>query len=318
MIHYLKHMILMLTTHETNETHEFCFETWGATLSESFEQRLSGEYQLLSTKLQQAADFVVSHPVDIATRSLRSISKDAGLAPATFSRMSRAIGYDSYEELREVMRSSISTRANSFSDRIVRLQKEHGEEHLGFLPNHFMACSDNLRSFVETIDMDRMEVAVDRLHASRRVLVAGSLGSTGIAEYLAYMASFITDKWSMANRMGASLASGLVGLQKDDALIVITKPPFASQSILAAKEAQDCGAYVIVITDTHSCPALAHASEGFIIPTESQHFFSSYAATLVLAESIIGMLASRAGPDARERINLVEDRNRRLNEVWGG
>lgn len=73
---------------------------------------------------------------------------------------------------------------------------------------------------------------------------------------------------------------------------------------------------MIVITDTHTCPALAHASAHFITPTESQHFFSSYAATLVSCEIMIGMLAGRAGPPARARIADVESRNRRLNEVW--
>ena len=149
-------------------------------------------------------------------------------------------------------------------------------------------------------------------------LVLGALGSTGVAEYLTYMASFIVDNWNMASRMGASLGSGLVGMSDRDVLIVITKPPFACNSIKAAQEANEAGAFVLVITDTHTCPALQHSSASFIVPTESQHYFSSYASTLVLSEIMIGMLAGRAGPLARERITEVEDKNRRLSEVWGG
>lgn len=284
----------------------------------SFEQRLTSEYQLLSARLKQAADYVVANPVEIATRSLRSISKDADLAPATFSRLSRAIGYDSYEDLREMMRETLDSRQNSFSDRVGKLQEEHKEGQKDFLPEQLAACSRNLEILGDCIDAQVLEVAVEHLHKARQVLLVGGLGSTGIAEHMNYMASFIADNWYLAGRMGASLASGMVGLDKNDVVIIITKPPFARRSILAAKEASSRDAYVVVITDTHSCPALVFATAGFIVPTESPHFFSSYAATLVLTETIIAMLAGRAGSSARERIAEVEIRNRRLGEVWDG
>ncbi|WP_424930241.1 MurR/RpiR family transcriptional regulator [Amaricoccus tamworthensis] len=287
-------------------------------MQRSFEQQLSTKYSGLSTKLREAAEFVLEHPVDVATRSLRAVSKDANLSPATFSRMSTALGYDSYEELRDTLRRSVEHRVNSFSDRMEALQEDHDEGDTGFLTRHVHDCSTNVQLMERSIDPNRLEACVDRLHRARRVLVFGALGSTGVAEYLVYMASFLTEKWSMANPTGASLASKLVGMSGTDVLIVITKPPFASRAIRAAREAQAAGAYVLVLTDTWSCPALAHASASFVVPTDSRHFFSSYASTLVLCEIIIGMLAGRAGPPARRRIREVEDRNRSLSEVWEG
>ena len=284
----------------------------------SFEQQLSGKYASLSAKLKEAADFVVSNPIDVATRSLRTVSKDAKLSPATFSRMSTALGYQSYEDLRDVLRLAMEHRGTTFSHRVEALQERHGEGDQGFLNQHVLDCAHNVQKLGAALDQRMLETCVDRLHNARRVLVVGALGSTGVAEYLTYMASFIADNWAMANRMGASLASGLVGMDNSDVLIVMTKPPFANNAINAAREAHEAGAFVIVITDTHTCPALAHASAHFITPTESQHFFSSYAATLVLCEIMIGMLAGRAGLPARTRIADVELRNRRLSEVWAG
>jgi DNA-binding MurR/RpiR family transcriptional regulator len=284
----------------------------------SFEQQLSGKYATLSAKLKEAADFVVSNPVDVATRSLRTISKDAKLAPATFSRMSSALGFTSYEDLRDLLRLEIQHRPGSFSRGVEALQQSHDEGDPDFIAQHTLACATNLQALSGTIDKDRLDACVDHLYQARRVLVTGALGSTGVAEYLTYMASFLFDNWSMASRMGASLASGLVGLSSKDVLIVITKPPFASKSINAAKEAFDAGAYVVVITDTHTCPALAYASDSFIVPTQSPHFFSSYTTTLVLCEILIGKLAAISDASARHRIAEVENKNRRLSEVWDG
>ncbi len=285
-------------------------------MQQSFEQTLAGKYAQLSQKLKEAADFVLANPIDVATRSLRSIARDARLTPVTFSRMSAALGYENYEALREVLRQSMAQRSNTFSTRVAQLQKQHIAGDHGFHSDHFVAVSQNLKTLSASIDLPMLENCVDRLHSARRVLVIGGLGSAGIAEYLTYMASFIADNWSLGNRMGASLASSMVGLMADDVLIVVTKPPYATQSILAAEEARAAGAFVVVLTDNHSCPALRYASASFIVPAESPHFFSSYAATLVLTEVLTGMLASRAKGAAFDRIAAVEIRNRRLKEVW--
>lgn len=282
----------------------------------SFDQQLAGTYSALSAKLKQAADFVLAHPVEVATRSLRAVSKDANLSPATFSRMSTAVGYDSYQDLRDVLRRDLAHKNDSFLHRVEALQKRHGHGDQGFLSQHIADSSNNILHLGAALDAPMLETCVERLHTAGRVLVMGALGSTGVAEYLTYMASFIAGNWSMANRMGASLASGLVGLSEQDVVIIMTKPPFAISAINAARDAHDAGAFVIVITDTHACPALPYASAPFITSTDSQHFYSSYAATLVLCEIMIGMLASRAGAPARARIADVELRNRRLNEVW--
>ncbi len=281
----------------------------------SFEQRLARKYQGLSARLREAGDFVAANPVDVATRSLRSVAHDAGLAPATFSRLARVLEYENFEQVREVMRGKIGRRVNSFADRADRLRHDHEAGTLDFFQEHRRACLRNLETLEDTIDLGQLDRAVDHLYAARRVLVLGELGSAGIAEYMLYMARFLSDDWHLADRMGASLGSGLAGLRKGDALVIVTKPPFARKALLAAEIARQSGVFVIVITDSHTCPALRHADAGFIVASDSPHFYSSYVATVFLVETIIGMLAGRVGPEATDRIADIENRNRRLEEV---
>jgi DNA-binding MurR/RpiR family transcriptional regulator len=168
------------------------------------------------------------------------------------------------------------------------------------------------------MDMALLERTVDRLHEARHVLLVGALGSTGIVEYLSYMANFCSGTWSMAGRMGASLGSALTGMDGRDAMVIVTKPPYAARSIEAAHMGAAQGAFVVVITDSPACPALPSASAGFVVPTDSPHFYSSYVATMVLVEIMVGMLVGRAGAVARSRIAQVEQSSRRLGEVWDG
>ncbi|WP_239113185.1 MurR/RpiR family transcriptional regulator [Shimia biformata] len=287
-------------------------------LTGSFEQRLASNYSGLSAKLREAGDYVAAHPVNTATRSLRAVSLESGLAPATFSRLARALDYDSFEDLRESMRQKLDRRVNAFADRATQLQERHKGAGTTFFGDHSAACIQNIGRLTTEIDPAALDAAVDHLHKARRVLLYGALGSTGIVEYLAYMAHFCADNWQLAGRMGASLGAALTGLDQRDVLLIVTKPPFSTKVLSAARAAADAGVHVIVITDTHACPALKYASSGFIVPTDSPHFYSSYVATMVLVETIVGMLVSRAGETARDRIAQVERNNRILEEVRDG
>lgn len=281
----------------------------------TFEEGLVEHYGALSAKLKEAADFVVSNPVEIATRSLRSVSLEADLAPVSFTRMARAVGYETYEELREEMRNSISRKNDSFSDNVARLQTTHANGKSNFTSEHMSDCINNLQLMASNINSKELEHVANQLDKSKKVLILGVLGSTGFAEYMSYMANFITDNWHLAGRMGASLSSNLVGLNEQDALVVITKAPYATKAIKAAEAASAQGVFVVIITDSHKCPALAHATAKFILPSDGLNFFSSYVPTIALIEALIGMLAVKKGKPAQERIRSIEESNRRLEYI---
>ena len=63
-------------------------------------------------------------------------------------------------------------------------------------------------------------------------------------------------------------------------------------------------------------PAIEFSSHSFVVPTESPQFFSSYAATLVLIETIITMLLARAGDEAEDMIRAAENQIHVLGETW--
>ncbi|WP_371168113.1 MurR/RpiR family transcriptional regulator [Aliiroseovarius sp. 2305UL8-7] len=273
-------------------------------------------YTDLSDALRAAADFLVANPLDAVTRPLRTVSRISGVSPAAFSRLAKALSYEDFEELREEMRAKIDQRVNNFAARAEELQKQHDDGTNRFIDTHFAISQGNLSRTVSSLDEKDLEHSVDLLVNARKVLLLGALGSTGIVEYMSYMANFCSDNWHLANRMGASLGGSLSGMDSRDVLFIVTKPPFASNVIKAAKLAHELGVVVIIITDTHACPALEFASISFVVPADSANFYSSYVTTLFLIETIIGMVVGRSGAAAQERIAEVERHNRQMAEVW--
>lgn len=282
-----------------------------------FEERLAAEYDGLSKQLKAAADYIVENQVDTATRSLRSISEASKVSPATFSRLARALGFSNYEELRELLRGALGRSVSSMTDKATQLQQEAtGGDQTPFLIRQSAACVANIDHLTQNVPQDRLQQAVRILNNARNVLLLGSLSSTGIVEYMAYLANYFTDNWRIAGRAGASLGAEISALNKNDVMLVVTKPPFARRTLEGVRAAERKGAKVIVITDTHSCPVLAKADAGFIVATDSPQFFSSYAATIVLIETIIGMLVAGSGKTAKQQIFEVECLNQKFGETW--
>jgi DNA-binding MurR/RpiR family transcriptional regulator len=273
---------------------------------------ISANYAELSDTLRVAADYIAENQVEIATRSLRAVASASGVSPASYTRLARALGYPDYEALREQARAEVSRRGNvSFQDKARRLQSDADQP---LLPRQVAACIDNIKALVEDIAPEQLEAAVECLEKSRKIILIGALASAGFTDYFAYLAKWFDDRWIVAGRNGATLGSTLAGVTSADSVIIISKHPYAHRSVRAAEVAATSGAKVIVLTDSHAFPGLQFADFQFIQRTESPHFFSSYAATLVLIETITGMLVARAGSEAEARIQEVDRHNRLLDE----
>lgn len=278
----------------------------------SVQNSITEHYAQLSGALKLAADFIVENGFEVATRSLRSIANESGLSPSSFSRLARAIGYQDYEQLREQAREEL---ANSSKQLASKAQQLRDDVDIPFLPRHVNACITNIQSLLNDISETQLEAAVDTLAKADKVMIIGSLSSAGFADYFAYLTSWFDGRWSVAGRNGVTMGSSLSRLSDKDVVIVVSKAPYAKRAVLATQMAADRNATIIVLTDSHTFPAIKHAKHVFIQKIESPQFFSSYAATLVLIETLAGMLLSRAGDKAIDEIQSIVEQNHRLDEI---
>lgn len=287
------------------------------TQAATIQDRINTAYAGLSEKLQVAAKFVAENPVDVATRSLRSVATTSGVSPATFSRLARALGYNDYEQMREDGREAVGRKVSPFSQRAHALRLAATDQGTAtILERQAAACLRNIEALQTTLDADRLEGAVQSLHDARTVLLVGAMGSAGITDYFAYMAGWFKANWKTVGRNGTELSPALSRLASGDVVFALSKAPYARRTIEALKVARAAGATTVVITDSRTSPALQFADYGFATSTESPQFFSSYAATLVLMEAIVSMLLARAGPEAEQMIRAAEIQIDHLGENW--
>ncbi len=282
--------------------------------------RISAHSAALSPRLRRAADFVTKHPDEVATRSLRYLAGMAGLSPPTFSRLAAKLGYDGYEELRESCRNQIKAQHLQFAEGADMLQQRVLEESQKgrFILRQGAAAVENVNSLLGSVDLESLDAAASKLVGARKVFLAGSMSSRPFVDYMAYMATMAFDNWQVLGVEPGSVGAALVDVNEDDAAVVIAKAPYADRSIDVAHALSERDAWVIGITDEVMSPLPVHCAASFIVSTKTPQFFSSHVATLVLIESLIGMIVASGGDSVKDRIAAVELTSHAIGEYHVG
>ena len=286
--------------------------------TQSIQDCIYRHYDSLSSQLQRAAKYILDHPDEVATRSLRHLASISKLSPSAFSRLTRALGFDTYEDLRELCRGDIKKRKISFADKARSLQNPDQVDNSqgAFIARQAAASIDNIDLLLNSVDVKQLESVAKQLASAGTVYLAGALSSSGFVNYLSYMGNMAFDNWHSIGETVSPAGNKLAEASDRDMLLVITKSPYSRSSIETAKLAKQKKLTVVAITDATDSPIISFARHTFVVSTESPQFFSSHIATLVLLESLMGMTVAHGGKAASERIAAVEQANEALNCYW--
>ena len=273
---------------------------------------------MLSPQLRRAARYVIEHPGEIATRSQRHVATVSNLPPPTFTRLSRAIGLQNYDQLRELCRYEILQNKIELADRAKALVEEtkEGSKRQSFIARQSAAAIVNLHSIVEQTPSDHLEEAAQLLKDAKHVVLIGEMSARGLMDYTSYIANISLSGWKVLGRSGESLASELARLSPEDICIVGSIKPYSNRSIETTKHVTKSGLPVIAITDNILSPLAALARINFFVETESPQFFPSHVSMLVVLETLVDMVIRKGGTEAQKHIAAVERQNHILNEYW--
>ena len=278
----------------------------------------SERLQALSPQLRRAARFIVEHSGDVATRSQRHISAVSQLPAPTFTRLARAVGLQSYDQLRDLCRDDVLRNKTILADRAKSLIAEVNEnaEEPSLIARHAASAIHNLQRVVEQTDPDRLTNAARLLADARRVVLIGEMSARGLMDYVSYMVNMSLTGWKVLDRAGESLSSELAFLGSEDACIVTAVSPYSTRSLKIVRHIVEAGIPVVAITDNALSPLVSLADHSFFVVTESPQFFPSHVALMVVLEVLIDMVIRERGIEAQKHIAAVERQNHKLNEYW--
>ncbi len=288
--------------------------------STSIQSQVLPRLKGLSPKLRSAAEFVLAHPDEIATRTLRQVAKAADLTPPTFSRLARALDCETYDDLREICRGELKRRNQLLADKAQTLldmsSKKSPADRSGVFFVQARCALDNIHGLMESIDLMKLEESAKALAHARKVLLLGTTSSLALVNYFSCMADMAFDNWQVAGTNGAMWATQLSKLRSSDVVFVVSLAPHGNLPVKAMQIAHDAGAKIIAVTDNKDAPFLEIAHTCFIVEAQSPQFFPSHVVPLLLIEGLMGMVVRRVGQKAASSIRSTEQVGHQLKEYW--
>ena len=285
---------------------------------DAVQERLTRLHPTLPPKLRRAAKFLLENPGEVATQSMRTVAANSGVALPNFARLAKALGFDKYNELRDVYRKQVQTGAIAgYPERANRLQlsgKVSGDDAVW--ASFRESALNSIESVFARIDAPTIASVAEKLLKKDTIYVAGMQSSYPFANYLSYVGGMVASKVRLLGRRGGIIADDLVDISTRDALVCLALPPYARATVQVAELAYDRGIYVVGITESLASPLAAYSSEVLVTSCNSPLFFESYVGSTAIIELLIGFMTLRSGPDAIDRIAQIEADRRRLGEYW--
>ena len=281
--------------------------------------RLTWAFPKLSPQLKKCAAYVLEHPSEVATLSMREVAARAGVPPSTMTRLARAVGFGAYNEFRDIYRNSINDLSIGRSRRAGQLQVAMGETDLDHTLDAFeQAALLNVGALFDQIDRAVLERVAGALTGARRVLVVGTQESHSAANYFHCVAAMGFRNWNLLTWHNGEFTFQVDALTGDDVMVGISIEPCAAETVDVARHARESGARVVGITDRRTSPLAAYSDDILLVPVRSPSFFPSYVAVTALVEVLVGMVVARGAKSVVEKIDDLERRRREMGAYWGG
>lgn len=250
----------------------------------------------LSPQLQRAAMLLETHQHDIALLSMRDLARRCDLAPATFSRLARALGFEDFAALREICVNHLRQQADGFAGRASALQGDTADasdaERIG------MAISAHVQSAFSAANVAALETVAAALCTARRVYLLGARSCLALTHAFGYAAQLFDDKVTVCAGTGNTLADPLRFCGPGDIVVAVTFDPYTREVIEAMQYAHARGARLVYVTDSAIAPGAELAWQRLVAPVTIPSFFHSLAAPLALLDALLMTWFRHAGPTA--------------------
>jgi DNA-binding MurR/RpiR family transcriptional regulator len=269
--------------------------------SAELQERILIEYQNLSKRLQQIAQFAVDHPNDMALETTAVIAERARVQPSAIIRFAKAFGYSGFSELQRVYQTRLAETASSYSERLRGLRRE--EEDASHLLTADVVlrqlCQANRISLehLEELDSDKLDKAAAMMAQARHIYLCGQRRSFPVVTYMAYALSQIdTDPYLLDGR-GGMLTQQANRMGADDVLFAVSFRPYAPETAQTIQRAIEQGTPVVVITDSPLSPVATDAAVCLEIQDAEMHNFRSLTASMCLAQALTIAVGLALNPD---------------------
>ena len=261
-------------------------------------ERISAEFTGLSRQLKLIARYVEQHRDHLGLERIQDVAERSGVQPSAVVRFAKHFGFSGYTELQKVFRDGLSHRLAPDHNYQARIRDviDHAQGRLSSadIASEFIGGAiAGMRELERGVRGSALDAAVELLAHAPAIWVAGARRSFPAASYLTYALQHTDRPVHLVTGLGAMHEGQLRGLREGDVIVAISYAPYADETRLAARQACDRGAKLIVLTDSRMSPLTADAAVTLLVSESSTFGFRSLTNTMALVQSLFIALAYR-------------------------
>ena len=268
-------------------------------LQKELKKQIRDNYNILSKNLQIVADFFIENYDKIPFLNVQEIAKQSGASVASVVRFAQKIGFSGFAEIRNAVAENLQKQLKT-EDRFELIPEEKdGEDILTSVANQDIK---NINETFKVIGREDFKKAVDLIFESNLVYTAGLGISFLLSRILSYQLNQVgVRSHAMQHDTSPFLEQSLL-LDENDLLVVLSFPPYSTETINLVKSVKEKGVKVIAITDKPAAPATFHADVSLMVKSENLLYTNSFAAISVLINAIATQCACRDYDKAQKMI----------------
>lgn len=283
---------------------------------QAVEQLIDQSFESLSPELQRAARWLRQHQAALALHSMRTSAREAGVSPATMTRLAQRLGFEGFEALRKPFARQLAGKMPVAAlDRPAASRRDPSNRDDPATRLNLLQQA-NVASVMALNSPQQIEAAADSMLAARNVYFLGMRVCHAVAFHLHYVYGLLAANGMLINDLGGTMADQITRLGRDDVLVAISQSPYTRQTVEGVHLALDQHASVIALTDGALSPIARRAEHVLLFESTTSSFFQSISGAEALAELLVATLAARGGLATQRRLRHMQEHLRRTRAYW--
>ncbi|MCD6265143.1 MAG: MurR/RpiR family transcriptional regulator [Deltaproteobacteria bacterium] len=267
--------------------------------------QISAQYPELTPSQKKVASYLHNNINEAFLLNSFQIAKKANVSEATVTRLISNLGFSNFSEFKKeiaqrVVKDFSTTKRLTDSAEILEAPGSIFAEILN-------GDRENISTLRTTISDQLFDKAVKKLCSARSIYVLGLRSSFALAFYLAFDLRFFLDKVILLKPGIGDIPEQVLGVRKDDVLVVISFRRYTRESFDIAEKIKKKEASVIAITNSELSPIAKLADVPLITSTKIPTYIESYTAPMSLINALITSIALRKKDKAISALNKLEN-----------
>lgn len=260
----------------------------GKNKNKSLKNLIIKKYPELPKKEKKIADYLIRSKPTILVLSVKELAENTDVSEATIVRFAQHLGFRGFQHFKSRMIEEAKEMIMP-EDRFKFMTRE--KNHISTIMKVAKLEVENINTTLNNLDPEQLRDFINRLWNSQYVYTIG----IGISALMARIAAYLFNQAGIKSyafmKEEHSFLERLVNIDKKDAVLGFSFPPYSRETIEAMKFCYQRKIPSLAITDKPTAPIVSWTQAHLAVRTDNLLFTNAVSAVVVMLNALATELA---------------------------